>query len=121
LVFSLGIDTNWQKLRTRGMTADWELRPKSAWNYGLKVSESAAQLSEVPHSAKSGKSIFSLEGSPLRVEVSGKRIPEWRTANGVADELPQSPTSNAEPIEKLVLCPYGAAKLRITVFPMVSG
>jgi DUF1680 family protein len=120
VVFSLGIDTDWQKLRTRGMTADWEVKPKSAWNYGLQTSEGTAQLSEVPHSTKTGKNIFSLEGSPLRVEVFGKKIPEWRTANGVAGELPQSPASTAEPIEKLVLSPYGAAKLRITVFPTVK-
>ena len=99
------------------MTADWEVKPKSAWNYGLQISESTAQLSEVQHSTKAGKSIFSLEGSPLRVEVLGKKIPEWRTVNGVAGELPLSPASNAEPMEKLVLSPYGAAKLRITVFP----
>jgi DUF1680 family protein len=119
VVFSLGIDTDWQKLRTRGMTADWEVKPKSAWNYGLQISEGTA-LSEVPHSTKLGKSIFSLEGSPLRVEVFGKKIPEWRAANGVAAELPQSPASSAEPMEKLVLSPYGAAKLRITVFPTVK-
>jgi DUF1680 family protein len=120
VVFSLGIDADWQKLRTRGMTADWEVKPKSAWNYGLQISEGAAQLSEVPRSTKTGKSIFSLEGSPLRVEVFGKRIPEWRAANEVAGELPHSPAPNAEPMEKLVLCPYGAAKLRVTVFPTVK-
>jgi uncharacterized protein len=118
IVFSLGVEAEWQKLRTRGMTADWEVKPKAAWNYGLQNREGAAQLSEVSRSTKMGKNIFSLEGSPLTVEVLGKKIPEWRTANGVAGELPQSLASNAEPMEKLVLSPYGAAKLRITVFPL---
>jgi DUF1680 family protein len=120
VVFSFGIDADWQKLRTRGMTADWEVKPKSTWNYGLQTCEGAAQLSEVPRPTKTGKSIFSLEGSPLRVEVFGKKIPEWKAANGVAGELPQNPAPNAEPMEKLVLSPYGAAKLRITVFPTVK-
>jgi hypothetical protein len=100
------------------MTADWELKPKSAWNYGLQIGDGTAlQLSEVRRPTKRGKSIFSLEGSPLRVGVVGKKIPEWTTEKGVAGELPQVPASSAEPMEKLVLCAYGAAKLRITVFP----
>lgn len=52
---------------------DWEVKPKSAWNYGLQISESTAQLSEVPRSTKTGKSIFSLEGARLGVEVVVKR------------------------------------------------
>ena len=33
LVFSLAIGGRWEKLRTRGMTADWAVNPKTDCNY----------------------------------------------------------------------------------------
>src|SRR4029077_9312551 len=121
LLFSLGVDAEWQKLRTRGMTADWEVRPKSAWNYGLQNREGAAEVRELHRAAKTGRNIFSLEASPLRLELLAKKIPEWGAVNGVAGDLPQRSSSNYEPMEKVILYPYGATKLRITVFPTVRG
>ena len=120
ILFSLPIETEWQKLRTCGMTADWEARPRSAWNYGLP-NQGDVQLSETKHSANRGQSIFSLEGTPVKSEVQGRKIPRWRAENGVAGELPSGPVLSDQPAEKLALVPYGAAKLRITVFPMVQA
>jgi uncharacterized protein len=120
IVFSLGIEAEWRKLKTHGPTADWEVKPKAAWNYGMQDREGAAPL-ELPRATKTGKNIFSLEGSPLRVEVLGKKIPEWGAVSGVAGELPQRSESNDDPMEKLILYPYGATKLRISVFPTVLG
>ncbi len=120
IVFSLGIETEWRKLRTRGMTADWEARPKSAWNYGLQADGGNATCIERAQTGKAGNSIFSLEGTPVKIEVQGRKVPAWKAENGVAGKLPSSPLASGEPIEKLTLVPYGAAKLRITVFPGIS-
>jgi DUF1680 family protein len=120
VIFSLGIDSEWQKLRERGMTADWEVRAASAWNYGLDFREGRAQISEKARTTQPAKSIFSLEGSPVAVEVSARKIPAWKSENGVASELPQSSPTSAEPMERLSLYPYGATKLRITVFPTIK-
>src|SRR5256885_4833694 len=121
MLFSLGIEGEWRKLKKRGLTADWEVKPKAAWNYGLQNREGAMQLLELPRATKTGKNIFSLEGSPLSVKLLGKKIPEWEAVNSVAGELPQCSASNDEPTEKLTLYPYGATKLRISVFPIVRG
>lgn len=120
ILFSLPIETQWRKLRTRGMTADWEATPMSAWNYGLQ-NRGDVQLSETKQPTSTGQSIFSLEGTPVKIEVQGRKIPQWRAENGVAGELPSGPVVSGEPAEKLVLVPYGAAKLRITVFPVVQA
>jgi uncharacterized protein len=120
VVFSLAIEAEWGKLGTRGMTADWEVKPKSAWNYGLEMKEENLPTSELRRPTRTGRSIFSLEATPVKVEISGRKIPQWKVENGVAGEPPESPASSAEPVEKLVLSPYGAAKLRITVFPTVA-
>ncbi|MGC2766979.1 MAG: beta-L-arabinofuranosidase domain-containing protein [Candidatus Acidiferrum sp.] len=120
ILFSLDIQTEWRKLRTRGLTADWEARPTSAWNYGLKIDAGNSNLAEIARPRKRGQSIFSLEGAPVRVEVQGRKVPQWKAENRVAGELPPSPVSSGEPVEKLTLAPYAAAKLRVTVFPTTS-
>jgi DUF1680 family protein len=120
ILYSLNVETEWKKLKNRGMTADWEARPTSAWNYGLQSSEGKVLFAEKVRPVSAGQSVFSLKGAPVSIEVQGRKIPQWKAENGVAGELPQSPVSSSEPLEKLVLVPYGAAKLRITVFPEIA-
>jgi DUF1680 family protein len=46
LVFAYNLDENWRKLRDRGMTADWQVFPKSRWNYALVVNSSVRECSD---------------------------------------------------------------------------
>ena len=120
LIFSLAVAEEWEKLRTRGRTADWAVNPKSAWNYALAVNERTADsvLNVVDRS--SDKDLFTLEGAPVQIEAQGKKILEWKEEDGVAGPIPESPVRSNEPVEKLKLVPYAAAKLRITAFPEVQ-
>jgi hypothetical protein len=48
-------------------------------------------------------------------------VPEWQLDEFQnAGQLPTSPVSSSEPLEEITLIPYGAAKLRITVFPILE-
>ncbi|MFN7929234.1 MAG: hypothetical protein U0Y68_15065 [Blastocatellia bacterium] len=67
-----------------------------------------------------GKMRFSADGAPLELKVKGRKLPEWKLVNGSAGPLPESPVQSNEPEETLTLIPYGAAKLRITVFPLLA-
>jgi hypothetical protein len=120
VIFSLNVAADWKKLRTRGMTADWEVQPKSGWNYALEVNEKTAESGLKVTEQKADKDVFTMNGAPVRIEVKGRKVPGWREAQGVAGELPQSPTASSEREETLTLVPYGAAKLRITAFPEVT-
>jgi len=120
VIFSLNVAADWKKLRTRGMTADWEVQPKSGWNYALEVNEKTAESGLKVTEQKADKDVFTVNGAPVRIEVKGRKVPGWREAQGVAGELPQSPTASSEREETLTLVPYGAAKLRITAFPEVT-
>jgi DUF1680 family protein len=119
VVYSLDISTEWKKLRTRGMTADWEAHPKSAWNYALDIDERKASAAVEVKRKNTDLGVFTTEGTPILIEVKGKKIPQWQEEIGSAGEIPQNPTSSA-PLETLRLTSYGAAKLRITAFPSLG-
>ncbi len=123
LVFSLPIQQDWRKLRTHGRTADWQVYPTSAWNYGLKIDqggESVANAVGVSEGAV-GDSPFSADAVPVSLRVKGRRLPQWRAQGGVAQPVPLSPVASDETEEELRLIPYAAAKLRITAFPVLKS
>jgi hypothetical protein len=64
---------------------------------------------------------FSVDGAPLELTVPGRRVPGWELVDGSADAPPRSPVRTDAPIESLTLIPYGAAKLRITAFPIADA
>ena len=119
LVFSYPIGEDWVKLRTRGMTADWQVFPTSEWNYALAVNGTTAHGVLVEEHAMGG-SPFALNGTPVKLQVTARKVPSWRAVDGVADPVPESPVTSEETDEKITLVPYGAAKLRITAFPHLS-
>lgn len=125
LVFSLAVGEDWRRL-TSGMkkpatspAADWEVLPKTAWNYGL-VLDPADAGSLVVDEGVVGDVPFAAATPAVTIRVTGRRIPEWQLEEGSAGTLPLSPATSREPNESLRLVPYGAARLRITAFPRIE-
>src|SRR5579859_617242 len=77
LVFAFPIGENWVKLRTRGMTADWQVFPSSEWNYALNVDEATAHTLKVEEHPVGG-SPFALNGTPLKLQVTARKLPAWQ-------------------------------------------
>jgi hypothetical protein len=120
LVFAYNIAEDWLKLRDRGMTADWQVYPKSRWNYALEVDSSAkSQKIAVSENAVTDRP-FALEGTPIKLQVKARSLPSWIASNGVAGTLAESPVASSEQDETITLVPYAAAKLRITSFPQLQ-
>jgi uncharacterized protein len=143
LYFSLRIEKeyksvtiNYDNLSYKG-SVDWEITPKSAWNYGLLVNSKNStyglKLAENPigrypfsdkgdmvWSADSGKYIRITEDAPLVITAHGMKIPEWTMKNNSADVPPLSPVRPTGDPESIFLVPYGCAKLRITEFPVMD-
>ncbi len=119
LLFSHDPGQNWVKLRDRGMTADWQVFPSGPWNYALKVDETIApqlKVTELPVGARP----FSTAEPGVKISVPAQQLDAWRSEDGVAKPLPQSPVTSKDPEQMLTLVPYAGAKLRISAFPQVA-
>jgi uncharacterized protein len=116
LVFSLSPGENWVKLRDRPPTADWQVFPQHAWNYGLRVDEQSVAQVTVKEEAVADVPFGSVSPA-VTLSIPGQKIDEWRAIDGVAPAPPSSPVQVSSNEERLTLIPYASAKLRITAFP----
>jgi DUF1680 family protein len=120
LVFSYGIGEDWVKLRSRGMTADWQVYPTTQWNYALALDSASQSQGITAVESEVGDRPFSARTAPVKLQVKARKLPSWHAEEGVADPVPPSPVTSDEPEETLTLIPYAAAKLRITAFPVLQ-
>jgi len=120
LVYALKIGEAWNRLRVHGPTADWEVLPTSAWNYGLQLNAAGRVADVHVVETKLGACPFSPAGAPVALQLRARRIPQWTLVAGSAGTLPPSPVVSHEPAQTVTLIPYGAAKLRITAFPVLA-
>jgi hypothetical protein len=116
LVFSLRVGEDWRKLRDKSPAADWEVHSTTPWNYALDLNLQSMRTEERPV----GDYPFSSEGAPVVIRAKGRRLTPWGMENGSAAPPPASPVTSKEKIETITLVPYGAAKLRITAFPVLA-
>jgi len=131
-----GVKINYDNFSYKG-SIDWEINPKSDWNYGLlidktnvmqgmKVTENLigtypfSDKGDMIWAADSGKYILSTQDAPVTIKARGMKIPEWKMINNSADVPPFSPVKPEGDPEIITLVPYGCARLRITEFPVMD-
>jgi uncharacterized protein len=120
LVYALRIGESWSRLKQTGPVTDFEVFPTSPWNYGLRVDAAnpagSFQVSEAPV----GSQPFNSASPPVTLQAKARRLPQWVITNDSAGPPPQSPIETQGKDETVTLIPYGAAKLRITSFPVLG-
>jgi hypothetical protein len=99
--------------------ADWEIYPKSSWNYALDVSATTLDKDIEFLECPVRQSPFSQNGAPVVARVYGRKIAGWQLQYGSAGEIPLSPIKSNEPLEELTLVPFGCTSLRIAEFPIL--
>jgi hypothetical protein len=119
LTYSLKIN---EEYRRSGGTDQWpafEIYPRSPWNYALLM---PAKFEVVPRDWPADNQPFAAEASPVQIRTQGRRVAEWTLdQHGLVREVQASPVRTTEPEETITLIPMGAARLRISAFPVVGS
>jgi hypothetical protein len=120
LVFALGVGNEWRKLRGESPTVDYELHPTTPWNYALDLKADAPEASLRVETKPVADVPFSSESPAVRLLGKARRVKDWELLKNAADVPPVSPVKSGEPLEDVVLIPYGSAKLRVTEIPVLA-
>lgn len=116
-------DSKWQATADQTKWPAYEIYPKSSWNYGLYLTNQplSQQFEIIKKSWPENDFPFSQDAVPIIIRAKGKIIPEWTIDQyGLCGILPQSPVAVDTKEQEIELIPMGAARLRISSFPVVK-
>lgn len=123
LTFSLAIQTRFVRHGGTDAWPAWDLLPESPWNYALASGRAGiGGAVRVEIGAWPADDQPWAEGaSPITLRASARRLPDWGLdERGLVQEVPESPVATSMPTEQVRLIPMGAARLRITAFPVAA-
>jgi hypothetical protein len=117
-------DSKWQTDADPEKWPAYTIDPKSPWNYGLIVDKNnpANSFQIVKKEWPADNYPFSPANTPIELKAKGRKIPQWGIDKfGLVDVQPLYPVKTNEPVEDITLIPMGAARLRISAFPIVTS
>ena len=123
LTYSLKIGERWERY---GGTEEWpayEVFPTTPWNYGLVLDAEnpGKDLKVIQQADELARQPFTVEDAPIAIQAQAKRISAWTLEkNGLIGEVPESPVTSEQPTESVTLIPMGAARLRVSAFPVIK-
>lgn len=124
LYFSLKIDERWEPYGSNPAWPEWEVFAATPWNYGLVVDtlHPAGSFSLEHRKPDPSALPWTAARMPIAVRARGRRIEGWQQDyRGLVGPLQASPARTDLPEETLELIPMGAARLRVTSFPLAAA
>lgn len=96
----------------------WAIGATTPWNFGL-FHDGSYEVVKRPWPADDQP--FTLASAPIELVTKGREIDGWQEDRlGMVGLMQPSPAATSEPVTPLTLVPMGAARLRISVFPVVT-
>jgi hypothetical protein len=121
LSYSVRIEEEWKPCGGLPEWPDWEVLPRSPWNYGLCVErENPATSLRTVEVQPVGRQPWTVEGAPVEIRARARRIPGWKIEDGTVQEVRTGPVWSEEPEEEIRLIPMGCAHLRMACLPVVG-
>jgi len=111
LLYALRIGERWVNVDNKDQYGPYrECYPTNPWNYGLpqaNVTEPDRHLRVVKKPGPLAANPWDINGAPVEIQTSGRRIEQWKLVNQTAGPLPKSPFEVPESIEAepIVLIP----------------
>jgi hypothetical protein len=116
-------DSKWQKDADSKQWPSYEIHPTTNWNYGLVLDQHtpANSFSMETRGWPADNFPFVSHAAPIVLKAKAKKINAWEIDTyRLAGELKDSPVASKEPTEIVELIPMGAARLRISAFPVIG-
>ena len=116
-------DSKWQEGVDATKWPTYEIFPETPWNYALQINKQSLQQSfkVVRKPWSSDDFPFTTGSVPIEIHVKGERIPSWKIDKyGLCGVLPDEKAAKADKVEDIILIPMGAARLRISAFPVAG-
>jgi hypothetical protein len=116
-------DSKWQADADQSKWPAYNIYPASMWNYGLALNDKplSEQFQIIKKPWPESNFPFDQKDVPIMIKAKGKLIPWWTVDKyGLCGVLPESPVAVNTKEETIELIPMGAARLRISAFPVVK-
>jgi hypothetical protein len=116
-------DSKWQPDADQTKWPAYNIYPASMWNYGLALKNKpiTEQFVIIKKPWPESNFPFTQKDVPVIIKTKGKLIPQWTLDQyGLCGVLPESPVAVHTKEETIELIPMGAARLRISAFPVVK-
>lgn len=114
-------DSKWQKGADVHAWPTYEIYPGSPWNYALKLDDTELEnnLTVEKREWPSDDFPFTAQNVPFLIKAKGRKIPSWEIDKyGLCGMLPDENCIKSDTLEDITLIPMGAARLRISSFPV---
>ncbi|HXP63079.1 MAG TPA: beta-L-arabinofuranosidase domain-containing protein [Dongiaceae bacterium] len=123
LTFSLKIGERYARYGGTPAWPETEVFPTTPWNYGLvlEAQDPAESFEVVTKPGPVPAQPFTPETAPIQLRARAKKLPAWKQDSlGLVGKLQPSPVKSDQPLETVTLIPMGAARLRISAFPVIG-